>query len=246
VSRARVIRCGLLLLLALRAASGWASEPFTLAIDIGHTPQRPGAISARGQPEYGFNKALAETLLARIQQQGPFSAFLINPQGQEIALRNRPLVASQRQAQLLLSIHHDSVQPQYLDQWEHGGRPHRYSDRFQGHSLFVSSRNPRYEDSRRFADLLGEQLLAAGLTPTLHHAERIPGENRPLLDTAKGIYLYDDLVVLREAEIPAVLLECGIILNRDEEPRLASDAFRATIAEAVIQAVRRYRAATER
>lgn len=238
-------RCGLLLALLL-TTGGWAGEHFTLAIDIGHTPKRPGAISARGQPEYRFNQALAETLLTRIRRQDPFSAFLINPQGQEIALHNRPLVANKRQAQLLLSIHHDSVQPQYLSPWEHEGQQRRYSDRFQGHSLFVSSRNPHYEDSRRFADLLGEQLLAAGLTPTLHHAERIPGENRPLLDAAKGIYQYDDLVVLREADIPAVLLECGIILNRDEELRVASDAFRATVAEAVIQAVRRYRTAAER
>jgi N-acetylmuramoyl-L-alanine amidase len=43
------------------------------------------------------------------------------------------------------------------------------------------------KDSYRFAQLLGNQLHAAGRAPSLHHAEPNEGENRQLLDQERGI-----------------------------------------------------------
>jgi N-acetylmuramoyl-L-alanine amidase len=49
------------------------------------------------------------------------------------------------------------------------------------------------------------------------------------------VYFYDNLVVLKTATVPAVLLEAGVIVNRDEERDLASAARRALTADAVLQ-----------
>jgi N-acetylmuramoyl-L-alanine amidase len=69
----------------------------------------------------------------------------------------------------------------------------------------------------------------------MHHAENIPGENRKLIDPDSGLYEYDDLVVLRTAEMPAVLLEAGVVVNRAEE-LLLRDAVRAqSMARAVAE-----------
>ena len=219
----------------------WSAEGFTLAIDIGHSPKRPGATSSRGKPEYGFNRSMAEFLLREIQRRKVFSAFVINSGGREISLAARTTAAQEAGADLLLSLHHDSVQPHYLSPWRHEGKEQRFSDQFSGHSLFISNKNPEFNASQRFANLLGQQLLDQGLTPSLHHAEKIKGENRPLLDKDRGIYRFDNLVVLRQASMPALLLECGIILNRDEELRVSSPAYRQKIADAIIAAVLAYR-----
>ena len=40
---------------------------------------------------------------------------------------------------------------------------------------------------------------------------------RKLLDKEVGVYRYDELVVLSRTSMPAVLLEAGSIINRDEE-----------------------------
>jgi len=65
-------------------------------------------------------------------------------------------------------------------------------------------------------------------------------ENRPLVDRYLGIYQFDDLIVLRTADMPAVLLESGIIVNRDEEPLLLSAAHRKKIARSIVEAVARF------
>ena len=45
---------------------------------------------------------------------------------------------------------------------------------------------------------------------------------RELLDADAGVYRYDQLIVLRMTRMPAVLLEAGSIVNRQEELELGA------------------------
>jgi N-acetylmuramoyl-L-alanine amidase len=56
---------------------------------------------------------------------------------------------------------------------------------------------------------------------------------RLLADQANGVYYYDELVVLRTATQPAVLLEAGVIVNRDEETMLSRIDHQQRIGQAV-------------
>ena len=107
---------------------------FVVAIDVGHTREKGGAISATGVPEYVFNRILADSLLQELKRDGYTKSFLIG----DNSLKGRAAVANQRNANLLLSIHHDSVQPQYLSKWILGGRARLYSDKYRGYSIFYS------------------------------------------------------------------------------------------------------------
>jgi N-acetylmuramoyl-L-alanine amidase len=219
---------------------GRACSPadFVVAIDVGHSLKSPGAVSARGVGEFQFNRELAKVVVDALSVAGFHNSFLINGDGHISNLGQRVTEAGRRQADLFLSIHHDSVQPRYLSNWTLDGVIRRYSDRFSGFSLFVSARNARFDDSRSFAASIGRALTAQALTPTLHHAEPIEGESRLLLDASLGLYRYDDLVVLKGAAMPAVLLEAGVILNRDEELLLVEPAYRNRIGAAIVSAVR--------
>jgi N-acetylmuramoyl-L-alanine amidase len=141
---------------------------------------------------------------------------------------------------LLLSIHHDDVQDLYHARWTSQGAVHLYSDAFSGYSLFVSRDNPRFDDSLAFARLLGTALTGRGMHYSPHHAEPIAGEGHELIDRDAGVYLYDELVVLKFTRAPAVLLEAGIIVNRAEELAATSPEGRAAIGAAVLEAVNRY------
>jgi N-acetylmuramoyl-L-alanine amidase len=112
-----------------------------------------------------------------------------------------------------------------------------YGDRFAGFSLFVSRKNAYLPASLNCASAIGGALIRAGFKPSRHHAEPIPGENRPFADESNGVHYYDGLLVLKTARQPAVLMEAGIIVNRDEELTLREPATREKIAKAVAGAL---------
>ncbi|HHD73220.1 MAG TPA: N-acetylmuramoyl-L-alanine amidase [Epsilonproteobacteria bacterium] len=217
-----------------------AGDKLTVAIDVGHTKARFGAVSSRGVTEYDFNHAIASVFLEKIANTKNIDAFIVNPSGGKITLKRRTEIAAQKKADLFISLHHDSVQQKYISYWKYHRKKNHYSDKFSGYSIFVSNKNKQALKSYRFATLLGEQLKSAGFVPTLHHAEEIKGENRKLLDSTNGIYEFNDLVVLKTAAMPAVLLECGVIVNRKEELLLGSSGFRKEMADAILGAILEY------
>ncbi|RAI41591.1 N-acetylmuramoyl-L-alanine amidase family protein [Rhodoplanes roseus] len=236
----------LLLAVSTRAEPQHACRPaeFRVLLDVGHTVDQPGATSARGVTEHAFNLRLAERI-ARALRDGGFSRttlLVVRGRGRKQLLA-RTRVANADPPDLLLSIHHDDVQPRFYSQWTHEGRVRAYSDRSAGWSVFVSRENRRFDASLAFARGLGDALLAKDLPFTLHHAEAIPGEGREVLDAARGVFRYDGLIVLKDTAAPAVLLEAGVIVNRAEELALAGRERQGAIAGAVLTAVQEFCAA---
>lgn len=227
------IGVSVLLTLAALSSAGARGQPL-VALDVGHSRAQPGATSARGLPEFDFNLKLALAIAAELEKAG-VAVRLIGADGLADNLAERSPQAAG--AQLLLSIHHDSVQPQYLRHWQHDGETRPYSDRFRGHSLFISGRNPQEARSLHCAARIGRALRRAGFVPSRHHAEPIEGEARPWADTTAGVHYFDNLVVLKTAEVPAVLLEAGVIVHRLEEKLLADAGRRARMANRVARGV---------
>lgn len=214
---------------------------FKILIDVGHTPEDPGAISAHGNPEYGYNLALANAAMAQLVDAGFRQTTLLLARGKGyVQLVHRAEIAKRVAPDLLLSIHHDSTRELYIRKWEFAGIERNYSDKFSGHSLFVSLKNRFYKQSVAFAKLLGRELAAKGLQFTPQHAEDIPTARLPLVDAELGVYRYDNLVVLKDVDMPAVLFEAGLIINRKDELVLASPERRTLLAKAITGAVADY------
>lgn len=131
-------------------------------------------------------------------------------------------------ADLFLSLHHDSVKQEFLDDAEW----------FSGFSLFVSRLNPAPERSLACASWIGRRLRAAGLAPSRYHADPVFGAPRPYADESNGVHFYDNLAVARTASMPSVLVEAGVIVNPAEERALDDPAARRRIAAAIAEGVR--------
>jgi N-acetylmuramoyl-L-alanine amidase len=205
-----------------------------IAVDVGHYLKEPGAISARGVPEFEYNLRLARELDAALRAAG-HRTMMIGDDGMAEVLGARAPRASGMD--LFISVHHDSVKPRYLSVWEYEGTPRFYSDRFTGHSIFVSRLNPRPAASLKCASAIGAEMRKAGYVPTPHHADAILGENRPFADAVNGVHYFDNLAVLKTASVPALLFEAGIIVNRGEELRLRDPDVRRRIAGAIVAGV---------
>jgi N-acetylmuramoyl-L-alanine amidase len=215
---------------------------FRVVVDVGHTAQSPGAMSARGVPEYEFNLRLARQIEQKLIEGGFARTLLLVTAGAaKASLYERVARANALPADLFVSIHHDSVPYFFREEWEYEGQKNGFSDRFKGHSLFVSDENPKYRLSLAFASLLGRELRERGLQFTPHYTQPFMGFwQRKLVDSKFGVYRYDQLHVLRTTRMPAVLLEAGSIVNRDEEVLLAAPQRQAVIAAAVADAAQQF------
>jgi N-acetylmuramoyl-L-alanine amidase len=237
--------CAFVWLTANATAAPCDRAAFRTVLDVGHTPESPGAMSARGVMEFDFNLRLGQRIERELQAKGFEKTTLLVTRGQaQPALMARVASANNARADLFISIHHDSVPEALLASWDFLGAEGRHNDQFKGHSIFVSVEHPQYVRSLAFARALGLAMKENGLAYTPHYTEKIMGaRRRQLVDREAGVYRFDKLVVLTLTKMPAVLLEAGSIINRDEELAMDSPERQAQIAEAVADAVGRFCAA---
>jgi N-acetylmuramoyl-L-alanine amidase len=216
-----------------------ARTTFRVLIDVGHTATSPGADSARGVPEYEFNLKLADVIAQSLHEAGFDKTVRLVTGGSRLtSLFHRVESANHLHGDLFISVHHDSVPDNLKETWQYEGKEHSYSDRFSGYAIFVSNDNVDRADSVAFGHSLGQELQKHGLRYTPHYTLPLMGRYRhELIDEEAGVYRYDHLIVLHTARMPAVLLEAGSIINRQEELELATPERRLMVAEAVTAAV---------
>ncbi len=222
--------------------SSCAPAKFKIVIDVGHTAESEGASSSRNVPEFSFNLRLAQQIDEKLKAEGFAGTRLMVTEGKaKPSLFKRVAAANDLNADLFLSIHHDSVPDKFLEDWEFDGKKSHYSDRFSGYSVFVSHENRDFKTSLSFAELVAKEMKARGLQYAAQYTMPVMGHyQHPLLDKETGVYAYDELVVLRKTQMPAVLLEAGSIINRDEELKMDSSERRDTVSGAVVAAVKNF------
>jgi N-acetylmuramoyl-L-alanine amidase len=226
-----------------------AAEDIVIAIDVGHIARQPrqqcqrgkvcgwGETSARGVPEYDFNLNLATRVSDELVREGFRSTrLLIPPVGTTPAQRADR--ANAMNANIFLSIHHDGINDNYLNRWTYGGQTLYFFDQSTGFSLHVAPSNPQYLESLGLARLIADRMMEKGLHfNPIHETGKPWGARKPYADSTRGIYKRDDLALLHSPKMPTVLLEGGVIVNRDEELLIATPAYQANIASAVANAI---------
>jgi N-acetylmuramoyl-L-alanine amidase len=217
-------------------------KKFRIVLDVGHTAQSEGATSARNVAEFVFNLRLAQRIAEKLKAEGFAETKLLVTEGKaRPSLVKRVAAANNLQANLFLSIHHDSVPNSFLENWEFEGKKSHFSDRFSGYSVFVSHGNPDFKTSLAFAELVAKEMKAEDLQYAKQYTQPIMGRyQHPLLNKETGVYSYDELIVLRKTRMPAVLLEGGSIINRDEELKMDSAERWNIISSAVTAAVKEF------
>lgn len=218
------ISSSLLAPLALVTGLAFAASP-EVAVDVGHGLADGGARSARGRPEFEFNRQLAGDLADALRQR-ELAVREVNFDGMIGSLAERP-----RQAvgsTFFVSIHHDSIASNWLQYWDWDGSEESYTDVKRGFGIFVSERNPDLATSLRCASTIGAVLRRRGFVPTTWHSRK-----HVAADAANGVWYYDNLVVLYRTSLPALLFEAGVIKHREEELELLEPERQAAMANAL-------------
>ncbi|MDD5276409.1 MAG: N-acetylmuramoyl-L-alanine amidase [Methylovulum sp.] len=266
ISPAQFSRVALVPLLLLVAAC----SPLVV-LDAGHEPSHPGAIATCGKPEADYNEAVVTALAGALDGYrvllthnahtdvtadiNSLSAYL-SPEAQlkwpqRKTLFARAALANKNNADVFISIHHDST----AARWQvndpdlckgNGGKKLAAAFKQQyriGFNIFINANKvePCRSRSLKIAQLIAKRLLAIGRVASDYHLDDC--KSCRSIDSQLGIW-HEDLAVLREAAMPAVLIEVGNIVDPDDEAVISTSGFQQQFAQIIKAALAEYFAAS--
>jgi N-acetylmuramoyl-L-alanine amidase len=186
-----------------------ALDGLTIAIDAGHGLPDTGAIGNTGYMEKDANLALAQNLKQQLLAKGA-QVVMIRTDNNDVPLADRPRIAWQNKADILISVHNNAL--------PYGGNP------FLKHGFGVYYFTP----------------MSLQLANEVHSAycQRFVGAvdyNLP----DDGLY-YDNLALTRSPQMPSILTESAYMIVPEEEAYLKTDGFRNACAGAIVKGLESY------
>lgn len=177
----------------------------------GHTKnaENKGAFSASGVREHVYN----DLILAAIKRATFGSNSLYLPSSLDLSLRERPALPQRRGAHIYIELHHDTGFSKDVAR--------KAWDDLSGYSVFYSRNSLCASESALLAKSIGKAMREYGLKPSIYYTKGPQARHKVSVDKRNGVY-ESDFHVLENANVPAVLVECGNIANPHEEALLAS------------------------
>lgn len=229
------------------------SRPFIISVDAGHGGKDPGAIGKRGVKEKNVTLAISKALVNYINSNPKFRGNLVRSRDIYIDLDKRSDIARKRKADLLISIHADSV--------ESGSSTAR------GASVLVLSENraqrengkilKNKKDSTKLIGGAGEVMDQSVGNPYLATAildmsstnsrsegnllaKEILSSLSKFTHVRKSSPIKASLAVLKAPDIPSLLIETGYLSNKYEEIQLNQPNYQKQIAYRIYLGIKSY------
>ncbi|MEO1174538.1 MAG: N-acetylmuramoyl-L-alanine amidase, partial [Myxococcota bacterium] len=201
---------------------------YHVMLDPGHGPEKQGAMSAGGRPEFEFNDALADETEEALRRRGRLRVSRTRDAGEDLGLAARVARVNRTKPDLLVSLHHDSTSKRRRKNVSVGEQTLSSCTEHYGFSVYLDTLRETGPASYHLARRISDRLLAAGIPI---------GRFFYWGQLERGIYNGDMLYLLRRSKVPAVLIESGFICNHDEERRLSGEAYRKGLARLIADAV---------
>ncbi|NNG03700.1 MAG: N-acetylmuramoyl-L-alanine amidase [Inquilinus sp.] len=223
-----------------------AVERRIVAIDPGHGGIDPGAIGASGLREKELTLDIARRVKARLEATGRYTVVLTREGDEFLRLPERVRRARASGADLLLSLHADSIgNPTFR-----GASVYTLSDVASDRQAeMLAQRENRADALAGIAldpvdDVTASILIDLAQRHTQNESNGVAqkvvealADATPLIGTP---HRYAGFAVLKAPDVPSVLVELGYLSNRREETQLRSAAHRAGLAAALAEAIDAY------
>ncbi|TAL49131.1 MAG: hypothetical protein EPN89_06270 [Methylovulum sp.] len=246
--------------------AGVSANP-VIILDAGHEPSQPGATGRCFKKEVEYNDAavsalsaslsdytlvLTRTANAEVRNQREALRHYLDQQAQPSwdkhkSLLARAALANAQQADLFISIHHDSTaaHQQVTDATLcNGQRGKKLRDAFKqsyqiGFNLFINDNatEPQRSLSLKIARLIGKRLIQSARTASNYHRDDC--KSCRIIDGDLGIW-HQDLAVLRYTRMPAVLIEVGNLIDIEDEALISTSDFQRRFAHIIKAALDDY------
>jgi N-acetylmuramoyl-L-alanine amidase len=218
----------------------------TIVLDPGHGGDETGAKGSTGALEKDIVLSIARRLKASIETRLGVRVLLTRDGDQAIALDERAALANNNKADLFVSLHANASARREAS----------------GAQVYYLAADPAGEDARKVAatrqalPALGGGFREIEMVPwelaQLRHlgesallAGAVEEQMRGRVRTSARPVQQAPFRLLAGANMPAVLVEIGFLTNPDEEQQLTSDAYQATVAQALLDGLLRFREAAD-
>jgi len=215
----------------------------TIVIDPGHGGKEVGAIGPAGLMEKDATLTLCRRLAAALEAKLKTRVVLTRNDDTVVPLDQRTAIANQYHADLFLSVHMNAA----IVKGAHGAETYFLSldasDKLAEKAAEVenASKNAGPAASSDLKLMLWDLAQQEYLNESSRLAQAVQEEmNRITGIQSRGVK-QAPFKVLVGATMPAALVEVAFITNPDEESKIKSDTFQATVVEALTKAVERYK-----
>ena len=215
----------------------------TIVIDAGHGGEEDGAKGADGSLEKDVTLSVARRLKAALESRMGVRVILTRDADQTVGLDERAAMANNNKADLFVSLHANaSVRPSaagaevfYLSLEEYGDQAQRVA---RGESEAV----PVFGGGTRDIEvILWEMAQARYIEESAAFATLVEVALRERVPMSPRAIQQAPFRVLVGANMPAVLVEMGFITNPQQARQLGSEQFQASIVQALVDGITRFR-----
>ena len=236
---------------AAKPVSSGSMPDIVVAVDPGHGGDDPGAIGQNGHYEKRVTLGIAQKLSAMIDKEPGMRSVMTRTGDYFVDLNRRSELARRSKAELLISIHADSVghgSPRGASVWvlstkranNEMGRwleqHEKQSDLLGGVGKVISETDSNPYLTRTFLDLSMDKSRAEGYEVS----RQVLRQLRQVAILHKKTPQHASLAVLKSPDIPSLLVETGFISNVQEERLLTSSDYQEKIARAIFLGIRAY------
>lgn len=217
-----------------------------IVIDPGHGGHDPGSLGSRGRNEETITLEIAKAMKAELEKENKFIVYLTRDTDRFIELRQRYKIAREKNADLFISVHADSIDTPSAS----GGTIYTLSETTSDRETAQLVRQQNAVDvlggidveveSQEVLPILLDLAMREKMNASAQFAEILLPELRKTVNMRKHGHRFGPWIVLKDPIVPAVLLETGFISNKKDAQFISSKAGQQKIARAVRTATVQY------
>lgn len=217
-----------------------------VAIDAGHGGHDPGAVGRRSK-EKNIALAISTELARRVNEEPGMRAVLIRNRDVFVEHRDRMAIARKNKADLFVSVHADAFA----------------NSRATGASVFALNLKGANDEAARqmarrdtapvsvggvslhdkdevLASVLFDLSQNAALSASLDVGAKVSRQISRVTKMHRRSVKQKELIVLKSADMPSILVETGFITNPSEEKKLRDRRHQGLLASAILAGLRDY------
>lgn len=227
-----------------------AADEFVIAIDAGHGGIDTGATGAVTKAaEKDITLAFARILNDKLKNQPGIRAVMTRDTDKFLSLSERVLIARQKGADLLISLHADTLRQTDI----RGATVYTISDKASDHMAAQLAERENFSDTIGGVELpteteaeVGDILLDLTRRETqafsIAMAQAVVGSFEGQISLINNPHRHAGFRVLQAPDVPSILLELGFLSNKEDEKLLLDPVWRDRVADLLVEAINRYRA----